>query len=264
MTRNEKFQKLWQLNEEWGLGIVFSSVDEKYGTKLYLSKDDPSQYYNYAFPLARNINEIDLAKVEEIFINDKKLPAFYLTEFEQKSGLLEGLVRRGYQLDSRDSWMRLDVDIYERRNPRSAIEEITLETYDEYLAIMLEVFSSFPGNENYFKICRKVLEKKIKNTFPDFTLEFYGIREGGRAVSGAGLFYSKSGNFACLHATGTLEAYRGKGYQTDLIQYRVSKASEMGISNIYSLAEHGEQSWKNLIKNGFEQVQVGYILTKPS
>ena len=70
------------------------------------------------------------------------------------------------------------------------------------------------------------------------------------------LFYSAEENFGYLHDGGVLKIARNKGYQTNLIRHRINVCLEKGISRIYATANHGNQSWRNCIKNGFEQIQV--------
>ncbi|MBI2590745.1 MAG: GNAT family N-acetyltransferase [Candidatus Blackburnbacteria bacterium] len=260
MNREEKFQELWKLHEKWGKGFIFEETQDLTDVRYYLNLQDPSIYYNYALPI--DVNQVNIEEVVDLFQKKGKAPALYLQETHQKSGLLEKAVKHGFSLDSRDTWMVLDNEQYSDTKLGVDIGLVDLKSFEDYKKIMFEVFADFPGNDYYFEMCRRALVGEISNYFNDFKAEFYLVCDAEVPVSGAGLFYSTEGNFAYLHATGTLENFRGKGYQTALIQHRVNLALNLGISNIYSLVEHGSQSWKNMIKNGFIQAQVGYILAK--
>ncbi|OGY10951.1 MAG: hypothetical protein A3H88_02260 [Candidatus Blackburnbacteria bacterium RIFCSPLOWO2_02_FULL_44_9] len=260
MTREEKFKTVWDLTATWGVGLLFDEIFDQNGIRFFFNYRDPSIYSNYALPLSE---QVDFEKIIGTHQAKGKTPAVYLQQSQQASGILEEAVKKGFSLDTRDTWMILDVKNRKRIETKPVIIEVNPENYEDYKKIMFSTFADFPGNESYFEMCRKTLDGIQDNHFADLCSEFYLIYEDQIPVSGAGMFYSRDGSFAYLHATGTMEDYRGKGYQTALINHRINKALNLNVKNIYSMVEHGSQSWKNMIKNNFDQVQVGYILTKP-
>jgi GNAT superfamily N-acetyltransferase len=111
-------------------------------------------------------------------------------------------------------------------------------------------------------ILKSIQMGELKMEYPGLKLELYLIYEEGIPVSGAGLFFSKERNFAYLHDAGTLERYRGKGYQSDLIRYRVNRALEEGIDRIYSSVDYGSKSWANCIQCGLIQLHTAHGFIK--
>ncbi len=261
MTREEKFQQLLGIHEKWGNKLIFSEIIESDQAKIYLSEEDPSCYYNYATPKTEP-EEFNWNEFDKVFSEKGKNPALYLSEENQANGFLESAVRHNFKIAAADTWLLLDTDYYKTAASEVDVTNVTQESFDDYKNIMNEVFADYPGNEGYLEMCRKVQSGEARSGVSDFVAEFYLINDGAIPVSGAGMFYSKRGGFAYLHNTGTLKAFRGRGYQTSLVRHRIDKALSLGVTNIYSLVEHGEQSWRNLIKVGFKEAQVVDLMSK--
>lgn len=256
------FDELLKTHWIWQKGVLISEENNIDSAVLCFSPIN-SEYFNLAIPNIDDPRRLDLVAIEKEFVERDRVPSFYLTEDKQKKGLAEYLVRKGYSYSGGDTWMAFDVNNQLNRKIDSEIKEITQEKFDDYYSVLSRVFSDFSGNDKYLEICKDSISGKVtSNSFKDFRSELYLIYDSEKPAAGCGMFYSKEGDFAYLHDAGTLEEFRGKGYQNDLIKYRVNKALEAGITRIYSIVELGGQSWKNMIKNGFSQKQLVYIISK--
>lgn len=258
---NKEFDKLWELHSTWDKGILIREIRKTKSAKTYLSEINGT-YSNFVTPEVDEPEEFNLAEVEQVLAEAGQKFSIYLFEDKQSSGFTEFLVRRGYKLESRDTWLVLDMDLYKKRDINSEIVKVTSDNFVDYRKLLVGVFGEFPGMEKYLDVYLNSIREGTKSSFSDLVSELYLIYDNGNVASGAGVFYSKKGNFAYFHSSRTIKDYRGKGYQTDLIHKRVNVALENGISQIYVVADHGSQSWSNWIKNGFRQIQVTNTFVK--
>lgn len=257
---NDNFQKILNayidLNE-----ILLADHIEKFETHIYIQSKIKSPYYSITIPLTEKVELFDIKSIEKNYSESGNKSSIYLLETQQLSGFTEFLIKSGYTFDGRDTWM-----LFDKTNKNAAIPvkpvEITKETFTDFYNVLDVVFSDFDGNDSYQSVIKNSLGSVLNTLHPDLVSRVFVIYENSTPVSGGALLYSKSGNFAYLHDTGTLEEYRGKGYQTSLIRHRVEIATKEGIENIFSLVEHGGQSWRNMIKNGFKQKHVANLFVK--
>ena len=262
MTFNETFlDKLWKAHFDWSTGILYSEVRTTTSATFYLS-DVPGEYYNFAVPTAVTIEEFDLKGIAETFNTLNKKVNIELFSKHQAAGFAEYLVRKGYKSHGGDCWLVLDSEAYKNPEVSADITEINPGTFGDYYSVLSPVFSDFSGNEKYLELCLKSIKGELSGKYKDLVSKLFVIYEGGKPVSGAGLFYSKEANIAYLHDGGTLPGYRGKGYQTALIRHRSNLALKEGISCIYTCVEPGGQSWSNCIKVGFGQTPWALLLGK--
>jgi hypothetical protein len=256
----EDFQKLFNTHWKWQKGVFSTDIVEEDGVVYYFGRLN-SEFFDVAIPQVGTPNKLNLDLIKRRFEAAERTPSFYLTEELQKKGFVEYLIRNGFSLLDSDTWMVLDESVYGEQEPNSKVTEVDLDKFGDYYSVLSVVFKDFQSNEKYLEICKNSLAGKVKSeNFDDFKSELYLIYDNDKPAAGGGMFYSVKGNFAYLHDAGTLEEFRGKGYQTDLIKYRANKALGLGINRIYSLTEQGEQSWKNMIKIGFNQLYVANIL----
>lgn len=258
---SKEFEKIWQLHSTWDKGTLISEIKETKSAKIYLS-DINGTYSNFAIPQSNNLDQFNLAEAENILIEAGQKPSIYLFEDKQHSGFTEFLVRQGYKLESRDTWLILDMDLYKERKIASEIIKVTPDNFVDYRRLLVGVFGEFSGMEKYLEVYLRSIKEGTKSSLSDLVSELFLVYDNGNVASGAGMFYSKQGNFAYFHSSRTIKDYRGRGYQTDLIHKRVQVALENGISQIYVVADHGSQSWSNWIKNGFRQIQVTNTFVK--
>lgn len=262
---DDEFKKLFDLHWQWQQGVFVSDIKEENGLTYYFGPLK-NEFFDVVLPKLDSPNELNLEEVKKTFTEKGEVPSFYITEDLQKKGFVEYLIRAGYSLAGTDTWMVLDNSVYRKEKAKAHVEVITQDNFKDYYSVLSKVFSDFPSNEKYLDICKNSILKEIGNeNVKDLKLELYLIYDNGKPASGGGMFYSVDTDFAYLHDAGTLEEFRGRGYQTDLIKHRTNKAVELGITRVYSLVEHGGQSWKNMIKNGFNQAHRADIvaLKKP-
>ena len=253
------FHELWQLQQRWAYKIFYEKIidEETFGG---FTSSIPGEYFNLVFPKVNKPEDLNLSEILHLFAEIKEKPAIFLFEDQAKDGFVEYLVRQGYKFECRDCWMGYDPKTYNDKTISSKIIEVTPKTFSDFKTVLGEIFKKFPGNTAYLEICEKTLKGDLVNDFTDLKSRFFLIYENGKPVSGAGMFSSVKNNFAYLHDAGTLKDFRGKGYQSDLIHYRVNKAVEEGINRIYSSVDHRTQSWSNFINCGLNQMHMGILL----
>ena len=263
MSRKDYFKAIWELNNQWTVGVLCTEIRKTATANIVLS-EVVGEYSNYAVPTVANPEMLDLKEIKAVLNTGKNKAAVYLLEAQQQAGFVEYLVRNNFSLDSRDVWMGYDRETYQNKAIVSQIVQITPDTFADFAAVLGKVFSDFAGNDQYLEICGKSLAGDFRKVQPKLNSDFFVIYENNLPVAGAGMFYSEKDNFAYLHNTGTLPEYRGRGYQTDLIRYRINKAVEQGIDRIYTSVEQGGKSWTNMIKCDLSQLQLGNIFIEKS
>lgn len=260
MFRNY-FNEVWDLHYQWGNGVLYKQPHDLKTARI-ITSEIPGEWYNLAFPIVNDPQNFDLTEVEKELTTGGNKISIVLLEKHLAVGFAEKLVRNGYKFTGRDTWVGYDKISYLNNQVKAKIVDVYPQKFYDYDAVLGKVFSDFPGNQKYNEICRQTINGELIGKFPGLKSELYLIYENDKPVSGAGMFYSKEGNFAYLHDAGTLTEFRGKGYQSDLIRHRINKAVSVGIDRIYSSVEHGEQSWVNCIKCGLNQMHTGNMFLK--
>lgn len=257
----DNFQQLFDFHWLWQRGVFYTDVQEGKDLTYYFGPLK-NEIFDVVLPKLNRPQELDLQAIQQVFTKMGEIPSFYLAEDLKKKGFVEYLIRAGYSLTGTDTWMVLEPSLYKKQEPKSEVITITADNFKDFYTVLSPVFKDFSGNETYLEICKQCISKNIGNEFAkDLKLELYLIYDNGKPASGAGIFYSVEKNFAYLHDAGTLEEFRGRGYQTDLIEFRTNRAIDLGIDRVYTLVEHGGQSWKNMIKNGFNQAHMADIVS---
>lgn len=254
------FADLLKSHIHWADGVLVQKVYEKPYGNLFLS-DIGGPYYSFA-QLHEKPTEDILNEIEDVYSKANEDATIFVSTAEQTDQVTENLVRCGYRYKGTDTWMVLDSDTYKNSDVTAEIVEVNSDTFDHFEVVLAEIFKEFSGNKAYIAMCRGTLDGTVTSDVDDFAAKFFVIYDGETPVAGAGLFYSVKENIAYLHNTGTLEKYRGKGYQTAFIRHRVNLAHELGIDRIYSIVEQGIVSWANMIRNGFNQEECFLVMSK--
>lgn len=255
------FNEIWELHQKWSIGVLYGEILQTKSAKIILS-DIGGEYYNFADPIVQTPEEFDLEEITKVLESHNEKPAVVINKTHQENGFMEFLVRNDFKFAGTDSWMGYDKETYKDNTVHAKITNVTSEQFADYNSVLGVVFADFPGNEKYNEICQKTVTREIKGEFPGLQSELYLIYDNGKPAAGAGMFYSKDENFAYLHDAGTLDEYRGKGYQSDLLKHRINIAIENGIDRIYSSVEQGSTSWSNCIKCGLNDMHTGMIFVK--
>lgn len=261
MLRNY-FQEVWDLHPKLLNGILYNKTEDL-GYGNLITSPVPGEYFNYLVPKTTDFMDLDLEDLNGRFKSINQMLCIYLLEEHQKLGFVEYLIRKGLKFEGRDSWMGYDAETYSNSVVKSTVTDVGISEFDDYRMVSEKVFSDFPGNGTYIEICRKSIGGLGGEAF-DLKSEFFLIYDSGKPAANGGMFYSKKENFAYLHDAGTLEEFRGKGYQSDLIKFRVNKALSVGIDRIYSSVDHGSKSWSNSIKCGLNNMHTGIMLVRDS
>ncbi len=246
---NVNFEKLWNDYTTLALGTYLKEVKQTGAAKIFLS-DIPGRYHSFATPIVSNPQEFDLEAVASLLKENSNDLSIYLSEAHQKAGFVEYLIRKGCKYRGFDSWVVLDNKLYDKPVAVDySVKEVSKDSFPDFAEVESACFPDFPGNPAYLMVSKKTIGYKNG----DIQSKFYVIHENGKPVACGAMLFSRQENIAYLHGAGTLEKYRGKGYQTTLIKHRVNIALENGITRIYSSVEPGSKSWSNCIKTGFYQ-----------
>lgn len=260
MSKNY-FDEVLQLQFKLLTGVLYNEVRKLRTCQIALS-DIPGEYINFAIPTVESPHDLNRDEIEQVLTAKKEKPSICLVQKHLENGFAEYLVREGYSFEDMESWMGYDKNTYKAQDVKSKITSVSSSNFSDFQEVLGKVFEDFPGNETYLQACLETMQGKRKSSVDDLKLELYLIYDNGKPAAGAGLFYSKSENYAYLHDAGTLEQYRGKGYQTDLIRHRINVAIENDIDRIYSCVEFGSKSWSNSIKCGLNTMQTNILMVK--
>ncbi len=262
MPDESKFQEIYAQYRRWVVGIFFQEIRHLGTADLWLS-GIPSEYFSFGAPTVAEPALFDIQGVEDALAREGKRPAVVLTEAQQALGFPELLVRRGYVLDNRDAWLIFQ-ESADRVHSDSGLElrEIGLDDFGEYTAVMARIFPSFSGRSQYSQMEHDFMLGTVRSPVADLKLRIYAGFDGGKIVAAGAMFWSQAEKFCYLHDGGTLEEFRGRGYQQALIQKRVDDCLKMDTERIYVSTEQGTASWRNCIKSGFEHLQTFQLFTQ--
>ncbi len=256
-----EFNQLWDLHYKWSKGSQIKEIIRLDTADVYIS-DIPGDYFNFAVPTVIEPSDLNLPEIKNHLYKHGRKLAFYLSDNHQKSHFTEFLIRNGLYYQGVDTWMLLNKTKYSETPNSAEISLVTPETFNDFRSVLSEVFFDFHGNDSYLEMCLKSITSSPMSPFVDLKSELFLIYNSRKPAAGAGLFYSKQADIAYLHNDGSLKEFRGKGYQSSLIKYRVNIALRNGISNIYSSVELGSKSWSNYIKSGFDQFPTSIIVSE--
>lgn len=253
MIKAVTFEELWKLHLKWSQNILTRDIVDLNSAILYISPL-PGKYWNFAIPKKPKLTDRDLTNIQNEFKKRKTQPTFYLTESLQ-SFLPKELSTRGYSLNYTDTWMFLEKDESHAPETQNKVTVVRAANYQDFLDLELSVFGDDEENRIYQQMTIDSLSRNLNQKVPDLKSELYLIYEDSKPVASAALFFSVKENIGYLHDGATATEFRGKGCQTDLINYRVKRGMENNITRFYSIAEFESGSWRNLKKLGFAQVQ---------
>ncbi len=254
MNTHPDFQEIWGLHIQWSFGVLYREIQTLPTSKVFLS-DVPTNYLNFALPTVNSPEKLDINATQKILSSVRHKTAFKLFDSHREAGFSEYLVRRGFKLSSASAFFLFNQDNYIDAVVKHEVVEVGTDKLEEYMAVSREAFSNESElAEGYIAMERNFLDHKTKSNFSDVSLNLYAICEDDQVVAIGATFLSKEHNFTYLHDGGTLLEKRGKGYQTSLIRHRINSALKQGITRIYVTADHGNQSWHNCIRNGFNQI----------
>ncbi len=261
---SDDFADLQKIHHTWGLDVWIKEKHQLDQSVILNESELNSVYFTFAYATADTISPDQLSSIESAFNDISAQPALYINDNQQSHKVTEFLVRNGYKLSSQDAWMLYSSGTKVEKSAGVTVADIDVDSFDDFSSILSVVFADFDQNSRYLDICKKSLVYKPENGMDDFASAFYVIYDNETPASGAGMFYSVKHNFAYLHNAGTLDAFRGKGYQSALIKHRIHLAQSLGISRMYSIVSRGSTSWANMIRCGLDEAQRPIICTKKS
>ena len=202
-----------------------------------------------AFNKVKGMTDEDLPFLNDIvdFYNAKGIPArFEITPAHATSTLYSALKNYGYYHTNFLSNLYADpkqLSIYENENQSIAIREFMADEFDLFADLYLEAFEMPTFLQRDIANNNKVLHGSLEWKF---YLACYRDKPAGLGV----LFIGEKG--AYLAAAGTIPAYRNKGIQKALIQYRIKEAKQRNCPFITGQASFGTSSQNNMERAGLK------------
>jgi GNAT superfamily N-acetyltransferase len=167
--------------------------------------------------------------------------------------LIEHLGERGFRVaDFNSTVARLTKDPVAK--PALDVRRIELSGAADWVRVSLEAFAApHPATLDTLDI--------FTAAFAWDKASYFSAYIDG-AAAGGGAMHVLDG-VAHLFAGSTLPAYRGRGVQTALIRARLAYARELGCDLVFSEAEPGSGSQRNLEREGFVSVYTQSVMIKP-
>nr|WP_276616228.1 GNAT family N-acetyltransferase [Pseudomonas syringae] len=125
------------------------------------------------------------------------------------------------------------------------VEEVTPQTLPEFADIHAGGFHTKPDQR---MISQASFLAKISND----RMKIYAIRESGKMMAGAVMYFASNG-VAYLGTAATRKEARGLGYHAALISHRIEQAKNFGCSLIAATALANSQSRRNLQRAGLKE-----------
>lgn len=258
----KNFPDLWKAHSEWGQGILIKEIRPLRTANVYFG-NTPDEWFNFALPKVKKPAELDLGEIRRVLSPVCPPTTVYLWEKQIKSGFPEFLIKNGYKLMGKDTWVVFNHS-FNNSETNIPVEHVGLSKFPDYAKVTIDVFKEDWDYDNkpYVEVCRKSLTGEMKSKAPGFSSEFFMIYEDGKPAAGAGLFLTKEIGY--FHNDATFKKYRRKGYHTALIKERVKFCLDRGIKTLYSIIEYKDQSFRNYNKCGFETWQICNLFTLKS
>jgi len=171
------------------------------------------------------------------------------------SNMGELLVQQGFEQEETESFMVLDLATTENREFDDAI---LTEVFDEQgirdaIRVQEQVWGGdFEWQYEYLL--------KLKTHSPE-SISIYVVYVGGEPVTSAWLTFNGNSPFAGIWGGSTVEAFRGKGYYSVLLNKRIAEAKARGLQ--YLVIDASNMSKPIVEKRGFQVVATttGYTFT---
>lgn len=206
------------------------------------------------FGLNRPTSFYDLHQMEK-WVRGKNVSRLHIEVCPlAEDGLLRLLQERNYTLDHfLDVWL-LDVTTFVPSPNERQVEEVQLETVDEWAYAIAAGFAE----------AGPILKETVDTAKGFFALpenKAYLVREGDVVVAG-GILAIQEG-MGELFLTSTLPAHRQKGYQTQLIMERVAAAKALGCEYVTVTTKVDSASGRNMERLGFQPFYQKAVMKSP-
>lgn len=253
------FPDLWKAHFEWNQGILVKEIKSLKTADIYLG-NTPDEWFNFALPKVADPDGLDLEEIKDTLSLISPPTTVYLLETQIESGFPEFLRQNNYELMGKDTWLVFNQKTDSNLKTEVKIEKVGLDKFSDYQKVTEEAFKEEGFDDRpYNEVCRKTLTGEMKSKNPGFSSDFLMIYIDGRPAAGAGLFTTDG--MACFHNDATIKEFRRRGYHTNLIKNRINYCLNKGIKIIYTLVEHGSQSFRNFSRLGFETWQTAQMFT---
>ncbi|WP_299512088.1 GNAT family N-acetyltransferase [uncultured Rummeliibacillus sp.] len=227
------------------LDTFSTRTDTSWGA-LFCNENQPNYYdANHAHISEASYDPISvIEEVKDFYISKNIIPRFYIYNLDVQQDLLALLKSNNFGYEEFISPVQLwDNHIIKvEKKEQTTIEKVTEENYEEALEIECSI-KEFGGKE----IMQKAFEQQFNH--PAFT--HYLLRYDGKPCSTACIF--EHNHQARLESVATLEAYRGKGFIGELIQFVQTEMTDRGIQKlwVFPINENIEKVYQ---KYGFQTV----------
>ncbi|MDQ6985818.1 MAG: GNAT family N-acetyltransferase [Candidatus Dojkabacteria bacterium] len=146
--------------------------------------------------------------------------------------------------------------------PNLEFKKVSIDNFESYKYLV----DTIHGNENGLKVASEFAELMFNaSNNNDLEQEVYIVLGyiNNKAVSYAACIYSKKLDIAYLTNSGVHSEFRRKGIHTAMVEHRVDKAEDLGISRVYVITGQRGASRESVIKNGFrEELRCEYYVPR--
>lgn len=221
-------------------------IDTSWGA-LFYNENQPNYYdANHAHISDASYDPKSvIEEVKDFYMSKNIIPRFYIYNLDVQQDLLSLLKSNNFSYEELISPVQLwDNQIIKvEKKKLTTIEKVTEKNYQEALEIESSI-KEFGGKE----IIQKVFEEQFNH--PSFT--HYLLRYDGKPCSTACIF--EQDHQARLESVATLEAYRGKRFVGELIQFIQKEIKNRGIQKlwVFPINENIEKVYQ---KYGFQTVE---------
>lgn len=215
--------------------------------------------WNYVIPKTIS-DKVNFNEIETVINKYKEERDFSIyVPVELQNDYDKFLLSKGYKLESVDTYIfrKLDSEFSLSLEGGETFEEVTSESYEDYLAQAKLAFQEWENEEHYTNMFYK-----LGNKFEDKELRNFIIRNSEDIICFGSVIYSKSLNLAYFHNSGSNPKYRRKGYFTKLKGFMCDYIYLQGVDRVYALVEENGGSHKALSQTGFKVNTKYYIYAR--
>lgn len=239
--------------------VIIKSIEYKDGLMIARSYLNDN-WYDAVTPI-ETVASLDLYKVENVIrsLQDEKLHFSFYVESAQEQYVRDNFTFLDVNnYDSGDAHLVKNISDENIDNyplPRSDIEirSVTPDLFETYQSLVSQVHGNEEGWAAAPRFAELIFKAQEDSDIEQIVKAYVAFYQGEPAGYAAGI-YSKEMDIAYQANSGVLQDFRRKGIYKALVNYRVKKAIELGISNIYVVTGQESNSWHAAIKNGYAEV----------
>ena len=226
----------------------FEEIDEDDKMIFSYCKNNSEIWWNFAL-LKKSINSEDIKLIDNFFYSRNRSPTIYLSDEDTFENSINLILKEGYKLSSKDSWMFWEDEVPEI-NDKDIIEVQSEEDFEEWINTFIK---SYPkddpknpyGDQSEFA---EILKEKWKEGKIKKDKYFLAFKENFPVAVGILTNYDNKGYISGI---GSIPCVRGKGFGKKISLYCVKKSFEQGNKIHFLATEKGDYPFEFYKRIGF-------------